>query len=446
MPPIDPAKPTALLAIKALAEAQQEAAKHKSSATVLFSDLCDSTSYKFLRGPTAGLVKTYTHNDAITRAVARFNGKVIKYIGDEVMAIFDATADGPTNAINAAIHAHIALQGYNSTHTLTGLDSIITKTGITHGDVWYFKFEGHDLEDPQGSVVDSAARLTALAKPGQILCSGPVNTHCTDPSVLFGEAVQRRLKGIPNPFTLFEVFTHLTNALGVSEVAYVPVYDDMVNKALKCARNSERLERYDEAINHYETILTRDPDYYAPNVLLGRIYQNKKNDPVTARKYLEKAKASNPFAPLARQLLASNRWFAADGKLPLNELDSIIEETNQALSLAEDGLDLYIEVMLRHTLAHFYANRYELSNDDADLEMSVTLCEILDKQIDREKKLQAAAFLDTYAFALSQKHDAESLEKALNLVDEADKMEPRNEYIATTRLRILKKLKAMKRT
>jgi tetratricopeptide (TPR) repeat protein len=229
-------------------------------------------------------------------------------------------------------------------------------------------------------------------------------------------------------------------------VAYVSPHNEMADKALRSGRTSEYFERHDEAISHYETILAHDPDHYAANFLLGRIYQNKKNDPATARMYLERAKASNPFAPLTRQLLASNRWFSAEGDLSLDELGALIEEAQEALSLAESTLDFYSDQLLRHTLAHFYANRYELTNNDVDLETSVTLCAILEKQIAREKRLQSAAFFDTYAYVLSHKHDGESLEKALELVDEADGLEPRNVYIATTRLRILKRLKAVKRT
>ena len=97
--------------------------------------------------------------EILKRAVARNRGRVVKTIGDEVMAVFD-TAD-------LAFQAAVDMQ----THTdeLPAINEV--KLGIRIGF-----HAGPVLEergDVFGDAVNTAARMAGLAKSGQIITSGP---------------------------------------------------------------------------------------------------------------------------------------------------------------------------------------------------------------------------------------------------------------------------------
>src|SRR5437899_2972492 len=94
--------PQALLHVREIAVAKEKALGQKRPATIFFTDLCDSTPYKLARGQINGLVKSYLHNDLATRAVEKFHGEVVKYIGAEVMAVFAGDSDGCKAAVDAA--------------------------------------------------------------------------------------------------------------------------------------------------------------------------------------------------------------------------------------------------------------------------------------------------------------------------------------------------------
>ena len=92
----------ALEVVASVREIREELRQHIRFATVLFADLCDSTSYKLGRGDVDGLVKTYAHNSIVDAAITEHQGTIIKYIGDEVMATFEGDS-AIANAVDAAI-------------------------------------------------------------------------------------------------------------------------------------------------------------------------------------------------------------------------------------------------------------------------------------------------------------------------------------------------------
>lgn len=441
----------ALIFIREIADAQRLAHNNKEPATILFSDLCDSTSYKFERGQLQGLAKSYVHNEAVMKAVEKYGGEVVKYIGDEVMAVFRGEK-GCCNAITAAIEVHSALSKYNDDQELKGIDRIFTKTGINYGDVWYFKFEGHDIQDPQGTAVDCAARLTSLAKPSQILCSNVVRTKCNE-LFKFGNTFPRKLKGIKEPIQIHEVFSASNPSLGVTEVTHEPLKNDEITKLLTDAKHSLDYGNYDESIKHYANILARDPEHYIANAMIARIYLRHKNDMIQAHSYAEKAMASNPSAPLAKQIHAVSRWYIAEENsestktpIELAELESIIAQTQEALLAAENNLDFSVERWCRNDLAHFLAKKYELNQSTQNekqtkniLKTAIEICQGLERSFDRDT-FYTAAFYETYAYILSHENRKNSLETALELARKSEQLAPDSPYPLMTKANILKKL------
>lgn len=87
----------------------------------------------------------------VTSCVTRYHGRVIKTIGDEVMFIVDHPHRG----------ADIALELAELTSALDNRPYL--HVGLAHGHVV------HHLGDVFGDVVNLAARLTSLARPGTVL-------------------------------------------------------------------------------------------------------------------------------------------------------------------------------------------------------------------------------------------------------------------------------------
>src|SRR5262252_7453429 len=95
--------------LQARSEIDEELRRHKTKITVLFTDVVGSTQYFDRFGDTAGLLLLHRHDNCVSRAVAEFDGTVIKTIGDSVMAEFPQ----PLLAVRAAIEIQRRLFWHN---------------------------------------------------------------------------------------------------------------------------------------------------------------------------------------------------------------------------------------------------------------------------------------------------------------------------------------------
>jgi len=78
--------------LKARSEIDEQLRHHKALLTVVFTDLVGSTSYFDRFGDTAGLAMVHRHADLAGNSFTGFGGRVIKTIGDSVMAVFPDAA------------------------------------------------------------------------------------------------------------------------------------------------------------------------------------------------------------------------------------------------------------------------------------------------------------------------------------------------------------------
>lgn len=135
---------------------------------VVFIDLVDSTRYKIqnLKEPEKWILRVKQFGDIIKEYIENSNGKVVKYIGDEVMGIFD----GGTKVDDAlALIQRIKNIEENLTK-ITGTDTLV-KIALDFGDVFLIKYDGHDELDPQGTPIDRCARIGKHCKPSSVLSS-----------------------------------------------------------------------------------------------------------------------------------------------------------------------------------------------------------------------------------------------------------------------------------
>jgi class 3 adenylate cyclase len=183
---------------------------------VLFADLVDSTGYKAKRVFPYGLRKTIRHNHEAQESIQRHGGIVVKHIGDAVMGRFDPFTKKckPHDSINAAIEFVEKLTRLNA-NVSEPAEEMHTRIGISSGVCCDF-LKG----DPQGSSVDLAARLQALAKPDQILIDQRLKEtvdvrvlgsiyqrqkSLPGNSILSGNGELRYLRGFRDPVRIYEV-------------------------------------------------------------------------------------------------------------------------------------------------------------------------------------------------------------------------------------------------
>jgi class 3 adenylate cyclase len=140
-----------------LKEAEAEAAKIKGQRvqkTVAMFDLSGSTPLKLNLGHTLGTRTALQQNIVCRKIAERYQGVVVKELGDGVLIVFDDAVQ----ACNAALDIKKATRK---------IKNCSTKAGLTSGYVEEVKIRG--TTDFLGATVDRCARIQSVALPGQIL-------------------------------------------------------------------------------------------------------------------------------------------------------------------------------------------------------------------------------------------------------------------------------------
>lgn len=127
-----------------------------TSRAILFADIAGSTGLYEQSGDTVAMAAVVDCIDGLKRATLAHGGRVVKTIGDEVMAVFD-TAEQAVQAANSMQSEFVDAVG--------GKAGIKLRIGCHFGSV--IESDG----DCFGDTVNLAARLTGLASPEQILTS-----------------------------------------------------------------------------------------------------------------------------------------------------------------------------------------------------------------------------------------------------------------------------------
>jgi class 3 adenylate cyclase len=153
--------------------------------TVLFTDIVDSTRTATELGDHRWREVLEGHQREVREALVRFDGREVKSIGDGFMATFE----GPARAIGRA---------------RTILDSseplgIRIRAGLHTGEC---EIMGDDIG---GIAVHIAARVSALAGPGEVLVSRTVKDLVAGSGIQFGDRGVHTLKGIPDTWQLHAV-------------------------------------------------------------------------------------------------------------------------------------------------------------------------------------------------------------------------------------------------
>jgi len=154
-------------------------------ATVMFTDIVDSTKRASAMGDRAWRALLDAQNDVLRRELARARGREIKTLGDGMLATFD----GPARAIRCA---------RAMTEAVRPLDVEI-RVGLHTGEV---ELVGDDVA---GIAVHIAARVGGRAEAGEVLVSGTVKDLVAGSGIAFVDRGEHVLKGIPDAWRIYEV-------------------------------------------------------------------------------------------------------------------------------------------------------------------------------------------------------------------------------------------------
>lgn len=154
-------------------------------ATILFTDIVDSTRHAHEIGDQAWKALLDRHDLICRKCISRYRGRLIKRTGDGVHATFD----GPGRAIRCAQEI---LEGAQELR-------IDIRAGLHTGEC---ELRG---EETEGVAVHLAARVAALANPGEVLVSRTVRDLVAGSGIEFTDRGNHNFRGFPDKWQVFSV-------------------------------------------------------------------------------------------------------------------------------------------------------------------------------------------------------------------------------------------------
>lgn len=154
-------------------------------ATVVFTDIIDSTQLASDLGDEKWSDLLMAHHEVVRRELAIFRGLEIKTTGDG----FHATFDGPARAIQCAVSIREAVRQMG----------LKIRIGIHTGEC---EIRGESLE---GLAIHIAARVSGVAAAGEILVTRTVKDLVAGSGIAFDDFGMHTFKGIPDEFQLFMI-------------------------------------------------------------------------------------------------------------------------------------------------------------------------------------------------------------------------------------------------
>jgi class 3 adenylate cyclase len=166
---------------------QRETGDERILATMVFTDIVDSTSRAAELGAARWRDLVSEHNRKASAAIDRHRGRLVKTTGDGVLAQFE----GAERAVRGATAIR------DAAHAL-GLE---IRVGVHTGEVQI------TADDVRGIAVHTAARIMAVAGAGEILVSATVMDLLDGSGLTFEDAGMHELKGLHGARQLYRVVT-----------------------------------------------------------------------------------------------------------------------------------------------------------------------------------------------------------------------------------------------
>lgn len=157
----------------------------------MFTDIEDSTRYWDAHGDVKGRLMVDHHNRLLIPVIEKYNGHVVKTIGDAIMAKFSK----PGNAVKAAMAMQQMLERERKHYRRNILK---VRIGIHTGQAIV------ENKDVFGDMVNVAARVESRAKGNEILVSGSTAVKCRKKEYHLKPRGKAKLKGKEARVTLYQ--------------------------------------------------------------------------------------------------------------------------------------------------------------------------------------------------------------------------------------------------
>ena len=152
-------------------------------ATVLFTDIVDSTRSAAAMGDQAWRRSLDSHDQLAQQMIEKHRGVLVKNTGDGILATFD----GPGRAVRCALAFGTAAQQIG----------LPLRAGLHTGEI---EMRGKDIG---GIAVHAAARVMAQSQSSEVLVSRVVTDLVAGAGLRFAERGSYELKGLPGRWDLF---------------------------------------------------------------------------------------------------------------------------------------------------------------------------------------------------------------------------------------------------
>jgi class 3 adenylate cyclase len=182
---VEPWRPSFREIAEFLTGEQAEVADDRVLATVLFTDIVDSTRRVAEMGDRDWHAMLDAHDVIVRSQLARFRGREVNTSGDGFLAMFD----GPQRAIRSAMAIRDAVRALG----------IEVRAGLHTGEC---EVRGDDIG---GIAVHIGARVSALAGPNDVLVSSTLRDLVIGSGLEFEGRGAHQLKGVPGEWHLFAV-------------------------------------------------------------------------------------------------------------------------------------------------------------------------------------------------------------------------------------------------
>jgi class 3 adenylate cyclase len=156
-------------------------------ATVMFTDIVDSTRTAAQLGDRAWRELIARHDELSRAQLARYRGHPVKSLGDGFLATFD----GPARAIRCALALRDAVRELD----------VELRAGLHTGECEAIG------DDVGGIAVHIGARVGALAAPEEVLVSSTVKDLVVGSGIDFADRGEHALKGVPGTWRLWAART-----------------------------------------------------------------------------------------------------------------------------------------------------------------------------------------------------------------------------------------------
>jgi adenylate cyclase len=186
--------------------------------TVLFTDVADFTAKTERADPSQVMIFTSRYFAALSDEIMRHNGTIDKYIGDAVMAIWNAPADDPDHTVNACraiLACLVANDALNKEFRREGWPPYDTRFGLHVGDAVVGNIGSSDRMNytALGATINLASRLEGLNKNygTHVLVSAAVRAR-VGRAFLFRSVDSIRPKGFAEAIEVSELRGELAQA------------------------------------------------------------------------------------------------------------------------------------------------------------------------------------------------------------------------------------------